>query len=119
MDAHADRAVPQIHLPPWRRLGWRLGASFLVLAALGILSSGLLQYRAQDHLLRQSLGGLLLNIARTGALLVDGDVHQSVVTSGRNDTDEYAALRNQLARIQDTNQLKDPVYTLSHVQGDM
>ncbi len=119
MAAHAHRTVTHIHLPVWRRLGWRLGASFLALTALGILVSGLLQYRAQDRLLRQSLGGLLLNIARTGALLVDGDAHQSVVASGRNDTEEYAALRRQLARIQETNQLRDPVYTLSHVQGDL
>jgi HAMP domain-containing protein len=119
MDAHAHRTVTQFHLPFWRRLGWRLGVSFLALTALGILISGLLQYRAQDDLLRQSLGGLLLNIARTGALLVDGDLHQSVVASGRNDTDEYGRLRGQLTRIQETNQLRDPVYTLSHVQGDM
>src|SRR5512138_1371140 len=119
MEAHVQRRAKGIHLPIWRRLGWRLGASFLLLTALGILISGLLQYRAQDHLLRQSLGGLLLNIARTGVLLVDGDLHQSVVDSGRNDTAEYARLRSQLARIQETNQLTDPVYTLSHVQGEM
>jgi uncharacterized membrane protein YfcA len=58
-------------LPVWRRLSWRLGASFLLLTAIGILLSGLLQYRAQDRYLRQSLGSLLVNIARTGALLVD------------------------------------------------
>jgi len=119
MDAQAHATIKAIHLPFWRRLGWRLGASFLALTAVGILISGLLQYRAQDQLLRQSLGGLLLNIARTGALVVDGDLHQIVVASGRNDTAEYGRLRNQLARIQDTNQLRDPVYTLSHVQGDM
>ena len=119
MEAQAHRTVKQNRLPIWRRLGWRLGASFLVLTALGILVSGFLQYRAQDRLLRQSLGGLLLNIARTGALLVDGNAHQAVVASGRNDTDEYAALRLQLTRIQETNQLQDPVYTLSDVQGDM
>jgi HAMP domain-containing protein len=90
-----------------------------VLTALGILISGLLQYRAQDRLLRQSLGGLLLNIARTGALLVDGDVHQSVVESGRNDTAEYARLHRELARIEETNQLADPVYTLSNVEREM
>ena len=45
----------------------------LLLTAVGILASGLLQYRAQERFLRESLGGLLLNIARTGALLVDGD----------------------------------------------
>jgi len=119
MDGQTHATVKAIRLSFWRRLGWRLGVSFFALTAVGILISGLLQYRAQDHLLRQSLGGLLLNIARTGALLVDGDLHQTVVVSGRNDTEEYGRLRSQLARIQETNQLQDPVYTLSHVQGDM
>ena len=107
-----------VRLPIWRRLGWRLGASLLALTALGILLSGTLQYRAQDRWLRQSLGSLLLNIARTGALLVDGDLHQAVVEAGRNDTKAYATLRAQLERIQKTNRLGDPIYTLSHVQGD-
>ncbi len=113
----AEKAV-RARLPVWRRLGWRLGASFLLLTALGILLSGLLQYRAQDRWLRQSLGSLLLNIARTGSLLVDGELHQRVVEAGRNDTPDYATLRGQLRRIQETNRLGDPVYTLSHVEGD-
>ncbi len=106
-------------LPVWRRLGWRLGASLILLTALGILLSGLLQYRAQDRLLRQSLGSLLLNIARTGALLIDGDRHQAVVDAGRNDTPAYAVIQEQLRRIQETNQLKDAVYTLSNIEGGM
>ncbi|MBI2371110.1 MAG: HD domain-containing protein [Deltaproteobacteria bacterium] len=106
-------------LPVWRRLGWRLGASFLLLTALGILVSGFLQYRAQDQWLRQSLGSLLLNIARTGALLVDGDLHQAVVKAGRNDTASYETIRAQLRRIQETNRLSDPIYTLSDIVGEM
>jgi putative nucleotidyltransferase with HDIG domain len=90
----------------------------LLLTAFGILLSGTLQYRAQDRWLRQSLGSLLLNIARTGALLVDGDVHAAVVEAGRNDTAAYETLRAQLERIRTTNRLGDPIYTLSHVQGD-
>ncbi|MGH7408410.1 MAG: HD domain-containing phosphohydrolase [Candidatus Methylomirabilales bacterium] len=105
-------------MPVWRRLAWRLGASVLLLTALGILLSGLLQYRAQDRWLRQSLGGLLLNIARTGALLVDGDLHEAVVATGRTDTAAYATIRAQLQRIQETNRLGDPVYTLSDIEGD-
>ena len=106
-------------LPLWRRLSWRLGASFLLLTSLAILVSGYLQYRAQDRALRESLGGLLLNIGRTGALLVDGDLHEAALAGGRNDTREYARLRDTLKRIQDVNELQDPVYTLSHVSGDM
>lgn len=118
MDAHAEAAPRQARLPVRRRLAWRLGASLLVLTALGILLSGFLQYRAQDRLLRRSLGSLLLNIARTGALLIDGDRHQAVVEAGRNDTEAYAALRAQLERIRQTNRLGDPVYTLSNVEGE-
>src|SRR5215813_3921497 len=92
-------------LPFWRRLGWRLGASFLLLTALGILVSGLLQYRAQEQWVRQSLGSLLLNIARTGALLVDADLHQKALTKGRTDTQEYTEVWTQLRRIQEANQL--------------
>ena len=112
-------SATHVRLPVWRRLGWRLGASLILLTALGILLSGLLQYRAQDRLLRQSLGSLLLNIARTGALLIDGDRHQAVVEAGRNDTPAYAVIQEQLRRIQETNQLKDAVYTLSNVEGGM
>ena len=105
------------NLPIWRRLAWRLGASFLLLTAIAILISGFLQYRAQEQWLRQSLGSLLLNIARTGALLVDGDLHQSVVAAGRSDTPGYGRLRRELLRIQETNRLGDAVYTLNDVQG--
>ncbi|MBI3014466.1 MAG: HD domain-containing protein [Candidatus Tectomicrobia bacterium] len=118
MQERAAGTARQIRLPVWRRLGWRLGASLLLLTALGILLSGLLQYRVQDRLLRQSLGSLLLNIARTGALLVNGDLHQAVVQAGQNDTAAYKTIRAQLLRIQETNRLGDPVYTLSHVGKD-
>jgi len=105
-------------LPVWRRLGWRLGATILLLTTLGILLSGLLQYRAQDRLLRESLGSLLLNIARTGTLVVDGDLHQRVVKEGRNDTEAYQTIRAKLKQIQETNQLGDPVYTIVDVMGE-
>ena len=118
---NTDGAGPAIRLrlPIWRRLGWRLTATVLLLTALGILVSGLLQYRAQDRWLRDSLGSQLLNIARTGSLLVDGDRHERVVRAGRNDTPEYAVLRTQLQHIQEANQLRDAVYTLSNVEGAM
>src|SRR5258705_2407656 len=105
------------NLPIWRRLAWRLGASFLLLTAIAVLLSGFLQYRAQEQWLRQSLGPLRLKIARTGALLVDGDLHEAVVAAARSDTPDYARLRRELVRIQETNRLGDAVYTLTDVQG--
>ena len=118
MTIQESAAPRRARLPIWRRLGWRLTVAVLLLTAVGILASGLLQYRAQERFLRESLGGLLLNIARTGALLVDGDAHERVVRAGRNDTPEYLALRDRLLLIQETNQLGDAVYTLSNIEGD-
>jgi HAMP domain-containing protein len=106
-------------LPVWRRLGWRLAASFLLLTALGIFLSGLLQYQEQERWVRESLGSLLLNIARTGALLVDGDLHERVVKEGRTDTEAYESIRAKLQQVREKNELGDPVYTLSDVEGKM
>jgi HD-GYP domain-containing protein (c-di-GMP phosphodiesterase class II) len=117
METMAARGGFTARLPVWRRLGFRLGASFLALTALAVLLSGLLQYRAEAQSLRQSLGTLLLNIARTGALLVDGDTHETVVATGRGDSPQYAAIRERLRLIQESNQLADAVYTLTRPEG--
>ncbi len=100
-------------LPVWRRLSWRLGISFLLLTAIGILLSGLLQYRTQERDLRQTLGSLLLNIARTGALLVDPQLHAEVEATLTQDSAAYRDVRAALAMIQDENQIQTPIYTLT------
>ncbi len=117
MAGTAEGMTRRARLPVWRRLAARLAASFLLMTAVTILVSGLLQYRDQSRWVRESLGGLLLNIARTGALLVDGDLHQRVVAEGRKDTPAYEAVRDQLLRIQQANQLGDAVYTLTDMEG--
>ncbi len=101
------------------RLRRRLGAGFLVLIPLGMFVSGFRQDRDQQRWTRESLGSLLLNIARTGALLVDGDLHQRVVKEGRNNTEAYESIQAKLQQIQEKNELVDPVYTLSDVRGKM
>src|SRR5258705_1163616 len=107
-----------MRLPIWRRLGWRLGAAFVLVASASILASGLVQYRAQEASLRQSLGALLLNIARTGSLLIDGDLHARVVAEGRGDSEGYGRLRDRLLLIQEANALGEAVYTLTDVEGE-
>jgi HAMP domain-containing protein len=101
------------HLPLWRQLSWRLGASFLLLTAIGILLSGFLQYRTQDQYLRQSLGTMLLNIARTGALFVEPPLHAEVEATLTRDSDAYRRLHATLAAIQNANRLDTPIYTLT------
>jgi HAMP domain-containing protein len=97
----------------WRRLSWRLGAAFVAVTAMAILVGGGLQYRAQADGIRDSLSALLLNIARTGALLVDPGLHLEVQLTRTADSDAYRYLRKTLAAIQDANQVETPIYTLS------
>ena len=111
--------TPRIaRLPLWRRLAVRLAAAFVLAAGTGILASGYVQYRAQDAELRQSLGALLLNIARTGSLLVDGDLHARLVEDGRPDSVAYGTIRDQLLLVQEANGLGESLYTLTDVQDE-
>jgi putative nucleotidyltransferase with HDIG domain len=115
MSERARAAAPPRarRLPLWRRLGWRLGAAFVAVTAIAILVGGVLQYRAQAAGIRDSLGALLLNIARTGALLVDPALHAEVQLTRTTDSEAYRHLRRTLAAIQDANQVETPIYTLS------
>ncbi len=108
-----DKLTKRARLPIWRRLSWRLGASFLLLTALGILLSGLLQYRAQEQELRENLGSMLLHIASTGTLLVDPQLHAQVESTLTQNSDAYRSIRTALAKIQDTNYIETPIYTLT------
>jgi HAMP domain-containing protein len=90
-----------------------LGVSFLLLTAIGIFLSGYLQYRAQEQELRDTLGTLLLTIARTGALMVDPQLHAQVESTLTQDSDAYREVRQALAMIQDTNHIETPIYTLT------
>ncbi|MFN2120874.1 MAG: HD domain-containing phosphohydrolase, partial [Anaerolineales bacterium] len=100
-------------LPIWRRLSWRLSASFVLITAAGILLSGFLQYQVQERDLRASLGSQLVNIARTGALQVDPSLHHEVETTLVQNSDAFRQLRATLAAIQDNNQIETPIYTLT------
>lgn len=113
MGSRSARTTARVRLPLWRRLGWRLGASFLLLTALGIFLSGYLQYRDQKQWVRISLAGLLENIARTGALLVDPLLHANVQAMLTMDSEAYRRLRATLAAIQRENQIVTPIYTLT------
>jgi len=113
MQKHTIESTKRARLPFWLRLSWRLGVSFLLLTALGILLSGLLQYRAQEQELRDTLGSLLLNIARTGALLIDPQLHAEVEATLTQNTEAYREVRAALAMIQDENQIQTPIYTLT------
>ncbi|MBI1957961.1 MAG: hypothetical protein HYS36_01880, partial [Candidatus Rokubacteria bacterium] len=99
-------------LRPWQRLSVRVAALLAAVTLIGIGLVGVLIYERQKGELEETLGGFLMSIARTGALLVDPALHAEVEAAMRQDTDAYARLRAALAAIQDENRIQTPIYTL-------
>ena len=56
-------------LRPWQRLSVRLAALFVAVTLIGVGLVGGLIYEHQKWDLEETLGEVLLNIARTGVLL--------------------------------------------------
>jgi adenylate cyclase len=107
------RADPPIRLRPWQRLGVRIGALFLVVTLLAVGLAGAVIYRQQKRDLEETLGVLLLNIARTGALVIDPRLHADVQRSLAPASDAYRRVRAVLAAVQDENRIDTPIYTLT------
>ncbi len=100
----------------WRRgLRLELSLGLAVLVMLGILTAGFLMYRRQSRDLLEYMGMSLENIARTGAVFLDGDAHQRIVAAREKASPEYRRLRQMLERIKEENQLGADVYTLEPV----
>lgn len=101
------------HPRMWQRLSCRVAVYF---SAVTLVCTGLvggLIYQQQKQELEMTLGALLLNIARTGALLIDPALHAEVQHMLTQESAAYQRLRHTLAAIQDANRLGTPVYTLT------
>ena len=98
---------------PWQRLSVRVAALFVAVTLLGIGLVGSLIYQQLKREVEETLGTFLLNIARTGALLIDPVLHAEVEATLAQDSDAYRRLRTSLAAIQDENGVETPIYTLT------
>jgi two-component system NtrC family sensor kinase len=96
-----------------------LSLGLAVLVSLGILTAGFLLYQRQRHDLQEYLGMSLQNIARTGAVFLDGDAHQRVAATRDKSSSDYRQLRQVLDRVKAENQLGDDVYTLEPVSDTL
>ncbi|MBI2114190.1 MAG: GAF domain-containing protein [candidate division NC10 bacterium] len=61
----------------------------------------------------------LQNIARTGAVFLDGDAHQRVTATRDKSSPDYRQVRQVLDRLKAENQLADDVYTLEPVSDTL
>lgn len=100
-------------LRPWHRLSVKVAALLAAVALLGVGLVGFRLYETQKRQLEQTLGELLLNVARTGALLIDAELHAEVERTRRTDSEPYRRLQQALAAVQDANGIATPIYTLT------
>lgn len=105
-------------LLPWQRLSLRVAALFVAVTLLAVGLVGYLIYEQQKGDLEETLGTLLLNIARTGAILVDPAQHMEAEHAGGRDSNAYRRVRAALAAIQDENRLATPIYTLTDYDAE-
>ncbi len=96
-----------------QRFGVRVAAGFVAVTLLGIGLVGFLIYERQKQILQETLATLLLNIARTGVLLVEPALHSEVERTLTQDSSAYRRVREVLAAIQDENRIATPIYTLT------
>jgi class 3 adenylate cyclase len=103
--------APPIRL--WQRLGVRLAALFATVTLLAVGLVGVFIYDRQKREIEDTIGVQLLNIARTGALLIDPALHAEVQRTLTQDSEAYARVRAALAEIRTVVVLPTPTYTLT------
>jgi len=105
-------------LRPWQRLSVRVAGLFVVVTLLAVGLVGEVLYEGQKRETEATLGALLLNIARTGAYLIDPDLHMVVQRTLTQETSAYLKVRQALAIVQDENRVETPVYTLTNYDAE-
>ena len=105
-------------LRPWQRLSVRVAGLFVAVTLLAVGLVGEVLYERQKRETEATLGALLLNIARTGAYLIDPDLHMVVQRTLTQETSAYFRVRQALSIVQDENRIETPVYTLTDYDAE-
>jgi class 3 adenylate cyclase len=91
---------------------------FVIVTLLAVGLVGEVLYERQKRETEATLGALLLNVARTGAYLIDPDLHMVVQRTLTQETSAYLKVRRALAIVQDENRIETPVYTLTNYDAE-
>ncbi|UCH98326.1 MAG: HAMP domain-containing protein [Candidatus Aminicenantes bacterium] len=96
-----------------RRIG--LGLKIMVFTFLVVIITSLIliyfSYRTSYLDLEKAIGERLQAIAATGALMIDGDLHDQIKTQEDANTEAFKKLQKVLREIKKKNNLNSPVYT--------
>lgn len=102
-------------LRPWHRLSLRVGALFVAstFVAVGLVAVVLYEYQKEE--IEETLGTLLVSVARTGALLIDPALDLGGKTDLPSGSEAYERVQTALGAILDATHLDARIYTLTHV----
>lgn len=95
----------------------KLIAVFLSLTLAVTLLTGFISYTRSVKALEDQLGKRLMSIAKTGALIIDGDKHSTLKTPEDEKSNTYRELKKLLRQIRDENGASY-VYTMAHKGND-
>lgn len=94
-------------------LKFALFTSVLCLVIIGAITY--ISYRISFRDVERSLGERLQAIVATGAIQIDGTLHDSVLTPEDADSEAFLTIRDQLRAIKEANGLAEEVYTFRRV----
>src|SRR5215475_11274524 len=114
--ATSANQFPRLRL--WQRLSVRVAGLFVAVTLLAVGLVGEVLYEHQKRETEATLGALLLNIARTGAYLIDPAQHLVVQQTLTQETSAYLRVRHALSIVQDENRIATPVYTLTNYDAE-
>jgi len=101
------------------------GLSFKITVFTSILiviTAGLLIYFSYTYALsdlEKSIGERLEAIATTGALMIDGDLHNQIKNAGDQESEAFKKIQSVLREIKNKNKLKADLYTLGREGEDL
>lgn len=99
-------------------LGAKIISMVVLLVLLTMGTSVFLAYRSAARSMEQSEGARLQGIAATGALMLNGDLHDKIRKDEDSKTANFKVLRDVLRRIKKANGLETDVYTLRQISAD-
>src|SRR5688572_18233196 len=118
-------------LYPWQRLSVRMVVAFVLVAIFAVGLAALLMFRGfadvpwlrrldamrdfqgVPQVLEEAVSAKVLNLARTGVLLIDAAAHAEAQRTLDPESEAYQRVRTALISIRRASELTTPIYTIT------
>ncbi len=98
-------------------LKFALFTSLMCLTLIGVISY--LSYRVSYTDLEDRVGERLEAVVRSGAIVLDGSLHEQILTKEDETSEAFIQLRDYLRQLKSANALKEEIYTFRRINDKM